>query len=68
MTGHSNEIDSAQMKRRHRTGWTLEEIKRNAEKELKEFRKIDQDEPSDLASGDMDKIIRGEDDEHDDKE
>lgn len=41
----------------------MEEIKKNAEKELEEFRKISKNEPADLVSGDMDKIIRGEDDD-----
>jgi hypothetical protein len=63
MAINPNDIDLARSKRRDRTGWTLEEIKENAEKELKHFKKISKDEPSDLCSGDMDKIIRGEDDE-----
>jgi hypothetical protein len=63
MANNPNDIDLARSKRRDRTGWTLEEIKENAEKELKDFKKISKDEPSDLYSGDMDKIIRGEDDE-----
>lgn len=41
----------------------MEEIKENAEKELEEFKDISEDEPVDLVSGDMDKIIRGENDD-----
>lgn len=69
MTQGCNDIDKARRKRRGRSGWTLEEIKNNAEKELKQYKEIAKDEPSDLSSGDMDKIIRGEDgNECDDKE
>jgi hypothetical protein len=69
MTEDRNDIEKARRKKRDRSGWTLEEIRKNAEKELKTFQEIAKDEPSDLRSGDMDKIIRGEDDdEEDDKE
>ena len=63
MAEDSNDIDKARRKRRDRSGWTLEEIKKNAEKELKKFQEISKDEPSDLRSGDMDKIISGEENE-----
>tara|TARA_B110000211_G_scaffold233531_1_gene300034 strand:- start:730 stop:930 length:201 start_codon:yes stop_codon:yes gene_type:complete len=65
MTDSPNDIDRARRKKRNRDGWTLDEIKRKAEHELKKYQKIAEDEPSDLASGDMDKIIKGEDDEED---
>lgn len=65
MAEDRNDIEKAQRKKRDRSGWTLEEIKKNAEKELKQFHEIAKDEPSDLRSGDMDKIIRGEDDDKD---
>lgn len=69
MADDRNDIDKARRKRRDRSGWTMDEIKKNAEKELKKFQEISEDEPSDLRSGDMDKIIRGEDDDdEDDKE
>lgn len=68
MTDNRNDIDKARRKKRDKSGWTLEEIKKNAENELKKFQEISKDEPSDLCSGDMDKIIRGEDDDEDDKE
>jgi len=68
MLGDQNDIDKARRKKRDRSGWTLEEIKKNAEKELKNFKEISKNEPSDLSSGDMDKIIRGEDDDEDNKE
>ena len=56
-------ISSARRKKRDKTGWRLEEIKEAAQKELLEFKEISKDEPDDLVSGDMDKIIRGEDDD-----
>ena len=58
MTENRNDIEKAQCKKRGRSGWTLEEIKKTAEKELKKFQKISKDEQSDLRTGDMDKIIR----------
>ena len=68
MTEDRNDIEKARRKKRGRSGWTLEEIKKNAEEELKNFQEISKDEPSDLRSVDMEKIIRGEDDDEDDKE
>lgn len=64
MADDFNDIDKARRKKRDKSGWTTEEIKRNAEKELKTFQEISKDEPSDLISGDMDKVIRGEDNEN----
>ncbi len=58
-----SDINKARQKKREKSGWTMEEIKKNAEKELEEFKKISKNEPADLVSGDMDKIIRGEDDD-----
>lgn len=63
----SSDIERARRKRRSRSGWTLEEIKKNAERELKKFQDIAKGEPPELSSGDMDKIIRGEEDEDDEK-
>lgn len=63
-----NDIDKARRKKRDRSGWALEEIKKNAEKELEKFKGISKDEPSDLRSGDMNQIILGEDDDESDKE
>ncbi len=65
MADDSNEIDKARRKKRDLSGWTIEEIRRNAKKELRTLQEISKDEPSDLISGDMDKITRGEDDESD---
>lgn len=52
-------------KKRKKSGSTMEEIKRNAEKEFEIYKKVSEDEPDDLVSGDMNKIIRGEDDDDD---
>lgn len=65
MADDCTEIDKARRKKRDRSGWTIEDIKRNAKKEMEIFQEISKDEPSDLMSGDMDKIIHGEDDEND---
>lgn len=55
-------IQKARAKKKgKKSGCTMEEIKKNAEKELEAFKKVSKDEPDDLVSGDMDKIIRGED-------
>jgi len=55
------DIKKARRKKRDKTGWTMEEIKQNAEKELDEFKEISKEEPDNLVSGDMDKIISGDD-------
>jgi len=68
MTEDRNDIEKARRRNRDRSGWTLEEIKNNAEKALKKFLDVSKDELSDLRSGDMDKIICGEVDDEDDKE
>ncbi|MDH5447051.1 MAG: hypothetical protein OEY52_16000 [Gammaproteobacteria bacterium] len=61
MSKNISDIKKARRKKRDKTGWTLEEIKKNAEKELDEFKDISKEEPDDLVSGDMDKIISGDD-------
>ena len=63
MSNKVEDINKARQKKRDKNGWTEDEIKKSAEKELEEFKKIAEDEPDDLVSGDMDKIIRGEDDD-----
>ena len=65
MCKNTSDINEARRKKRDKTGWTTEEIKENAKKELEEFKDISGDEPDDLVSGDMDKIIRGEDEDDD---
>lgn len=56
-----SDIKKARRKKRDKTGWTMAEIKENARKELAEFKKTPKEEPDALASGDMNKIFRGED-------
>lgn len=51
MNKDRNDIEKARRKKRDRSGWTLEEIKKNAEKELKKFQEIAKDEPSDFKIG-----------------
>jgi len=60
MCKNTSDIKDARRKKRDKTGWSMEEIKENAKKELDEFREISDDEPENLVSGDMEKIIRGE--------
>lgn len=55
------DINNARQKKKpKRSACTMAEIKKHAEKELEAFRKISKEEPSNLVSGDMHKIIRGE--------
>lgn len=61
MSQNISDIKKARRKKRDKTGWTIEEIKENAKKELDECKDISNEEPDDLVSGDMDKIINGED-------
>jgi hypothetical protein len=63
MSKNVSDIKKARRKKRDSTGWTMEGIKESAKKELEEFEGVSKDEPEDLVSGDMDKIIRGEDDD-----
>lgn len=58
-----SDFEGARRERLLKKGWTKEKIKRLAEKELKEFRKISADEPSDLTSGNMDQLLQGDDDD-----
>ena len=58
-------ISDARRKKRDKSGWTKKEIKERAKKELQELRKHSKDEPVDIVSGDMDKLIRGEEDDDD---
>lgn len=62
MSNKLTNVDNARPKKRDKSGWTMEEIKKRAENELEEFEKISEKEPANLVSGNMDKIIRGEDD------
>ena len=63
MSKKVEDLTEARREKRMKSGWTKEEIKKNAEKELEEFKKVSKDEPADLQSGDMDKIIQGENDD-----
>jgi len=62
MSSNISDINKARHNKRDKTGWTMEEIRENAKKELEEFKNVSQEEPDNLVSGDMDKIIRGEND------
>jgi hypothetical protein len=63
MSEKVSNLSDARRKKRDKTGWTTKEIKEHAKKELKELRKHSKDEPNDFVSGDMDKMIRGADDD-----
>jgi len=57
------DLKKAQKKKREKTGWTQEEIEQMAAKEMQEHKKKAENEPEQLVSGDMQKIIDGDDDE-----
>jgi len=61
------DLKEKQQEKRQAKGWTMEEIKENASRELKEFKELSESEPEDLVSGDMQKIIKDE-DENDEKD
>lgn len=63
MSKKVSDLNTARQSKRQKEGWTLDEIKKNAENELKEFEGKTDKEPDELASGDMDRIIRGDDDD-----
>jgi pyruvate-formate lyase-activating enzyme len=63
MPNKITDINKAKQEKHEKSGWTMEEIKKNAEKELEEFNNISENEPDNLVSGDMDKIIRGDNDD-----
>ena len=50
-------------KRLKKGGWTMKEIKEAAKRDREIYKKLAQDEPDDLVSGDMNKIDREEDDD-----
>jgi hypothetical protein len=59
-------LDEARRKKRAKTGWTIKVIKERGKRFLEKHKEAAQREPADLVSGDMDKFLRGEDDdEHD---
>jgi hypothetical protein len=57
------DIQVARRQKRDKTGWTIDEIRQSAARHAAENRRHGQHEPPNLASGgDMNKILRGEDD------
>jgi len=56
------DLKKAQKKKREKTDWAPEEIEQVAAKEMQEYKKKAEDEPDQLVSGDMQKIIDGDDD------
>ena len=67
MSEKITDLQKVKQEKRDKSGWTLEEIKENAKRELKKFKKLAENEPKDLASGDMKKAIDDEDCDNDDK-
>ena len=57
------DLKEAQKQKRKKKGWTQEEIEQKAAEELLEYEKLAEGEPEDLASGDMEKITEGKDDD-----
>ncbi len=63
MVNNIIDLNQSKKNKREKEGWSIEEIKQKAKDEAAEFSKNTAVEPKDLASGDMNKIIKGEDDE-----
>ena len=51
------DLKKVKQEKRDKSGWTLEEIKENAKRKLKKFKKLTENEPKDLASGDMKRLL-----------
>lgn len=63
MSKEITDIAKARAKKRLKKGWTMEEIIQAAKRDAKIYKELAQYEPDDLVSGDMNKILRGEDDD-----
>lgn len=62
-------LNDARRKKRAKTGMTMKEIIDSELKRAEKHKHLSKDEPPHLYSGDMDKVIRGEDDDdHDEVE
>jgi len=66
MTKKISQLDDARRKKREKTGLTKKEVKERGKKFLDKYKHLDKEEPANLVSGDMDKIIRREQDDDDD--
>jgi hypothetical protein len=67
MTNEINDIEKARRKKRDKSGWSIEEIKKIAQQERAAHKKLCEQEPDALVSGkDMDKILEEDDNEKDD--
>lgn len=62
MTKYISNITDDRRKKRGKIGLTSKEIRERARKRLEKYRQISKDEPPNLVSGDMDKMLHGEDD------
>ncbi|RUL78390.1 hypothetical protein [Dyella choica] len=68
MTKYVSNINDARRKKRDKAALTSKEIKERARQRLQKYRGISKDEPANLASGDMDKMLCEEDGDDDDTE
>jgi hypothetical protein len=66
MTKKISQIDDARRKKREKYGLKKKDVKERGDKFLEKYKHLDKEEPANLVSGDMDKIIRGEDNGDDD--
>jgi len=67
MTKKVTDLKKARQKKRDKTGWTLEEIKKRAAEERAAYKKLAEEEPDALASGgDMSKILEESDNDEKD--
>ena len=67
MSSKVDDITRAKQAKRQKTGWNMDEIKQQAEKDFKKYREISKNakEPEGFHSGDMKKFIENEEDRDD---
>ena len=69
MTEKITDLQKARRKKRDKAGWSIEEIKKRAEEERANYKKLTKEEPDALASGgDMTKIMEEEEEEEEEED
>jgi len=69
MSKKISNLNEARRKKRAKTGQTMREMIELELNRAERYKHVSKDEPTNLVSGDMDKFLRGEDDdEHDEDE
>ena len=65
MSKKTSDINDARRQKHAKTGSTMKEIMESEARRLRKNKHLSKNEPSNLVSGDMDKFLRGgEDDDH----